>query len=791
MTTTPGLRLLVLDPSSDTVTKTSDYLTQEGFDVFTASTVDEARAWVERRGTEIDCVVTEYQLGDITGVDLMNRLRDHIPQTPFVFYTDLDHSVASEVLGYSLTEYVEKSRADSDDVLDLLVKRIEETVEHRRAVEEERERRRVLEVIREINRAVTRSSTHESLKQRVCEVIAESEPYVFAWFGEYDDETRTVVPTEYAGVEAGYLDEIEIKVDGETSKGPTGRTVRNREVEVMQNIPEDPSYEPWREQALERGYRSSASVPAVYSGELYGTLNIYADRKFAFDNDEKELLREIGEDIGFGLNAIRTRQETERKSEFLSITETTADTGGWEYVHSADESGIEGKIRWTQGARRICCDPVSVDDGGETGTDLEVDAEEALGFVHPEDREEIRDGLVNMSEFDLTVRSNASESDGRDEKWIRVIGKPSEPEAETHAGEEVLMRGSIQDVTLTKERELRLDTYRRVIELSEDLIAAVDTDYRYIFANRRYVETHTSVSSPAAVEGESLREIVGDGIYDEIIEDVDSAFEGNHVEYEMERHGSFFHIQYYPLWEGDDGEVRGVAASLRDITDYKEYETEIENKNRQLTVLNRITRHDIRNDMNLILGWGDILRDHVDEEGEEYLRRTLNAARHTVDLTKNARDFVEAMGNSQTSEIDLGESLIQEVEKSKEVYEKAVFETAEIPDTEVIANSLVSTVFRNLLNNAVQHNDKETPRIEVSAEEKDEEVVVSVADNGPGIPDDQKKTVFGEGEKGPESEGTGIGLYLVSILVEEYGGDVWIEDNEPEGAVFKVRLRKA
>ncbi len=633
-TMTDPLSLLVLDPSQDVLGTASEYLRDAGFDVSTASTVGEASACVERRGTEIDCVVTEYRLGEADGIEFMREIRGEMPKIPFVFYSDVDSSVASEVLGYRLTEYVEKSRADSDDRLDLLVKRIEETVEHRRAVEDEKERSRVLGVIREVNRAVTRSSTQEGLKQTVCDVIAGSEPYVFAWFGEYDDEKRTVVPTEYAGVEAGYLDEIEIKVDGETSKGPTGRAVRNREVEVMQNIPEDPSYEPWREQALERGYRSSASVPAVYSGELYGTLNIYADRKFAFDEDEKELLREIGEDIGFGLNAIRTRRETDRKSEFLSITETTADIGGWEYVHSADKSGVEGKIRWTQGARRICCDSEEMP--------LEVEVEEALSFVHPEDREEIRDGLVNRSEFDVTVRSDSGRSDDSDSgsKWIRVIGKPSEPEAETHAGEAVLMRGSIQDVTLTKEREMRLDSYRRVIDRSEDLIAAVDTNYNYIFANQRYVETHTSVSSPAAVEGESLREIVGDEIYNEIIDDVDRAFDGNHVEYEMERHGSFFHIQYYPMWEEGEDKVRGVAASLRDITDYKEYEKQIENKNRQLTVLNRITRHDIRNDMNLILGWGDILRDHVDKEGEECLRKILNAARHTVDLTKNARDFV-------------------------------------------------------------------------------------------------------------------------------------------------------
>ena len=45
------------------------------------------------------------------------------------------------------------------------------------------------------------------------------------------------------------------------------------------------------------------------------------------------------------------------------------------------------------------------------------------------------------------------------------------------------------------------------------------------------------------------------------------------------------------------------------------------------------------------------------------------------------------------------------------------------------------------------------------------------------------------GEKGLDSDGTGIGLYLVQTLVERYGGAVWIEDNEPEGSVFVVEMR--
>jgi sensor histidine kinase regulating citrate/malate metabolism len=81
--------------------------------------------------------------------------------------------------------------------------------------------------------------------------------------------------------------------------------------------------------------------------------------------------------------------------------------------------------------------------------------------------------------------------------------------------------------------------------------------------------------------------------------------------------------------------------------------------------------------------------------------------------------------------------------------------------------------------------------VTVDVEEEDEAVVVRVADDGPGIPDDRKRAVFGRGESGLESPAAGSSLYLVETIVETCGGDVWVEDSDPRGAVVCVRLPKA
>jgi signal transduction histidine kinase len=136
--------------------------------------------------------------------------------------------------------------------------------------------------------------------------------------------------------------------------------------------------------------------------------------------------------------------------------------------------------------------------------------------------------------------------------------------------------------------------------------------------------------------------------------------------------------------------------------------------------------------------------------------------------------------------------LKSELDRRREAFPNTEFILAcDVPDVAVTANEMLGAVFRNLLNNAVQHNDKDDPCVTVSCEIDGDATIVWIADNGPGIPDEQKSRVFGKGAKGIASSGTGIGLYLVQTLVVQYNGSVEVMDNDPEGTVFTIRLPKA
>ncbi len=244
---------------------------------------------------------------------------------------------------------------------------------------------------------------------------------------------------------------------------------------------------------------------------------------------------------------------------------------------------------------------------------------------------------------------------------------------------------------------------------------------------------------------------------------------------------------------GEGGDIHRLVFAFEDITELRSRERELELITDQLEVLNRVVRHDIRNDMAVVIGWLETIEDEVEtDSGQEAIDRVMRASKHVVDLTETVRDLVNVVtgdGSAETEPIALEPLLQNEVAIARESYPEADFEMpADLPDTTVIGNELLGSVLRNLLNNAVQHNDSETPQVQLAVAEGPETVRISVADNGPGVPEDQKWGIFGKGEKGLESSSTGIGLYLVETLVTQLDGDVWVEDNDPEGAVFVVEL---
>lgn len=246
----------------------------------------------------------------------------------------------------------------------------------------------------------------------------------------------------------------------------------------------------------------------------------------------------------------------------------------------------------------------------------------------------------------------------------------------------------------------------------------------------------------------------------------------------------------------DHPDCEGVAVVFRDITEQIERTEALARKSEQVTVVNRVLRHDIHNDMNIILGWGERLDHHLaTDEGREILDLLLRHSRHIVELTNASRGLIESIEEEWELEcrpIDVGNTLTREVELVQERYLEAdISVVTTLPSVSVMANEFLGSVFANILSNAIRHNDADTPAIEITVEQTGETVSVAIADNGPGIPTDLKEDIYESGAKGLDSSSTGLGLYLVQSLVHAYGGTVTITDNDPRGTIVTVELHRA
>ena len=346
--------------------------------------------------------------------------------------------------------------------------------------------------------------------------------------------------------------------------------------------------------------------------------------------------------------------------------------------------------------------------------------------------------------------------------------------------------------------ELTTDQYQALIEQTSDVVTVVDVTgtIRYQSPNSERVKGWP----PEDLVGENIIDLVHPEDRERVVERFTALLGAvGAIDEEIEfrfrtKAGEWIWLAVTGAAPGSGIPIDGYVTTSRDISRRKAYEQRLLEQRDDLETLNEVLRHDIRNDLQLIEAYAEMLEDHVDEAGREHLEQVQRSADNAVSLTNTARTLAEVLLRSDTDvqSVPLGETLREEFIAVRETNPEAVMHLREdVPDVDVVAGELLSSVFRNLLKNAIQHNDKETPEVTVDVDLEDDTAVVRVADNGPGISADRRDDIFGKGEKGLESEGSGIGLYLVRSLLESYDGSVRVEDNEPAGAVFVVELAVA
>ncbi len=215
--------------------------------------------------------------------------------------------------------------------------------------------------------------------------------------------------------------------------------------------------------------------------------------------------------------------------------------------------------------------------------------------------------------------------------------------------------------------------------------------------------------------------------------------------------------------------------------------------NRQLTVLNRVFRHDLRNAANVIQGHAELLAESAIEDGADSAATIRDQAADLAEMSRQIRD-IECVLQSELNEttvVDLADIIEAELERVERDYSGVRTDGPACESCRVAAHSLVESALRNVIDNAAKHNDAESPEIDVEiADAGDDAVEVRIADNGPGIPD-AEVAVLERGYETPLDHTSGLGLWLVSWIVAKSNGEVSFRERDPRGSVVCLTFETA
>lgn len=215
---------------------------------------------------------------------------------------------------------------------------------------------------------------------------------------------------------------------------------------------------------------------------------------------------------------------------------------------------------------------------------------------------------------------------------------------------------------------------------------------------------------------------------------------------------------------------------------------QLRQQTRRLVVLNRILRHEVLNAVNVIRGYATIDSDDRSGAGDIIDDRSATIERtieNVTYLTKTARPNI-----TTGTPINLPAALAASVDTIRTRYPAATISVDNTSDTlPVRANEHLEQAFTKLLENAITHADTTTPTVEISVRTTASTVRVSIADEGPGLPERQRALLEDGRIEEFDDPGTGFGLNIVRLLVESYGGT--IETTVSNGTTVTIVLPRA
>lgn len=368
-----------------------------------------------------------------------------------------------------------------------------------------------------------------------------------------------------------------------------------------------------------------------------------------------------------------------------------------------------------------------------------------------------------------------------DEKWVHLQGG----NITVHGRPAGII--TVTDITALKETEHELrkseEKYRRIFENLPIGLVQADKEGNVIYLNPQILEI---LGSPSE---EAMREInlLEFPLLQErgISSDIRDAIENRRIVDAERRYVSKWGAEVYmrykmaPLFKED--EVSGVLAILEDVTPRVQAENALKLANHKFSLLSRITRHDILNDLTAAGGYLELLRMDNPEVSGYYFDRITDAMKSIRKEAVFTRDYQELGANPPLWQ-DLSAALanaFSQADKPKDVEARV-----DLPRVEIHADPMLEKALFNIIKNAFQHAQGMTC-ISLSSEETDEGALkIFIEDDGPGIPEKNKDIIF----RSEFQRRYGHGLFLVKEVLDLTGISISENGTAGCGARFEISV---
>ncbi|MFB6165905.1 MAG: PAS domain S-box protein [Haloarculaceae archaeon] len=706
-----SITVLHVDDEPEVLELAATFLERERAGITVETTTDVGDA-LERLADDeaVDCVVSDYQMPEMDGLAFLAAARERRPGIPFVLFTGQG---SEEIASEAISAGVTDyfQKGGGAETYAMLANRIENAVAQQRA-----------------ERAVERTQRRfHTLIEASADVIAVIDPDgTFGYVSPAAENVLGYAPAELEGEPAFANVHPDDSADVQA---------------VFFDLVQDPSLRP----TLEFRYEDR--------GGEWITLQAHG-RNLLADPDI--------EGIVVYARDVTERRESERELDhYHRIVETMGDG-----VYALDADGAYAEVNEKLLAM--------------TGYDrAELLGESATLLHEASDIERFEAAIAELYRGDregpTTLQATLSAADGTEipvEVTLTIL--PGEP----YQGSV----GVVRDVTERRERERELEEYERLVHAIPDEVYTLDAEGRFTsIIPPTDDDVTTTGHAPEDLVGEPVSVLMdeadieqGEAAIRELLRSPDrerTSFEMETVARDGER---VPHENHIALLTGEDGEFRGTVGVLRDITDRRERERELERQNERLERFAAVVSHDLRNPLNVARMNLDLLSD-ADPEYVEPIDRAHDRMEQIIDELLTLAKTGQAVDERTAVDLDaVAADAWDHVETAD-----ATLSVETTATVEADPNRL-QQLFENLARNAVEHGGDEVA-VTVGALEGG----FYVADDGPGIPSEERERVFESGFTTADG-GTGLGLAIVSEIVEAHGWDAAVTESADGGARFEV-----